>query len=400
MKTHASSVRRAVPRFSVVTIVRNESRRLRALLDSLAEFRSRGGEVVVLDTGSDDGTPQVAQAAGCRVALEPRRFNTRLSEKQADRIQKAFCRAGEGPFLIAGERLFNFGRARNQAAAIARNDFQLAVDASDLVEAMDLDFLDAAVRRGDAQILRFETRRLHEARWFVETRDYFHDRRAVRWAGRAHNFVISVRPAPTPKVTRVTRDRLRVAHHTDASKTRGYQLAGVALDALAAPHSPDRGFLVGRELAIRGHYQSALAAFLALDRPEAPAPLRSAALGMAAACLAETALAGSEDAVTELLLKAARRDPTRRDPWLQLARRSITAGDFQAAASFARAALTIPPRVGFSELEDNLREGPHAILYWALFWLGRRSEARAHFKVCSGLDPLNPVYRDHARLFA
>ena len=135
--------KRGEPRFSVVTIVRNEANRLPRLLASLAEFRSRGGEVLVLDTGSDDGTPQAAEEAGCLVAVEPRRFNGRLNVKQADRIQKAFSRAGEGPFLRAGERLFNFGAARNHAASIARNDFQLAVDGSDLVEAMDLDFLDA-----------------------------------------------------------------------------------------------------------------------------------------------------------------------------------------------------------------------------------------------------------------
>ena len=44
--------KRREPRFSVVTIVRNEANRLPRLLASLAEFRERGGEVVVLDTGS------------------------------------------------------------------------------------------------------------------------------------------------------------------------------------------------------------------------------------------------------------------------------------------------------------------------------------------------------------
>jgi tetratricopeptide (TPR) repeat protein len=100
------------------------------------------------------------------------------------------------------------------------------------------------------------------------------------------------------------------------------------------------------------------------------------------------------------LFKAAQCDSTRRDPFLQLARRCVVAGDFQAAVSFSSAALTIPPRVGFSELEENQRDGPHAILYWALFWLGRKSEAREHLKICLNLDPRNLVYRDHARLFA
>ncbi len=390
--------RRAVPAFSVVTILRNEAARLPRLLASIAEFRSRGGEVVVLDTGSDDGTPRMAKEAGCRVVVAPRRFSGRLTERQAERVHRVFSRRGEGAFLFAGERTFDEAAARNHAASMARNDFQLAVDGSDLVEAMDLDFLDQAVRAGNSQLLRFETRRLHENRWFLETRDYFHDRRAFSFAGRAHNFVTPARSGTAPKATLLPRACLRIAHHTDSAKPRGHQLAGVLLDALRWPRSPSRGFLVGRELAIRGHYQSALAAFLAQDRPEAPPPLRSAALCMAAACLAETVGAGSQDAVAALLFKAARRDPGRRDPWIQLARQCIAAGDFQAAVSFATAALAIPPQLSFAELEENLRDGPHAILYWALFWLGKRREAAKHLEICLDLEPLNPVYREHARL--
>ena len=117
--------KRRTPRFSVVTIVRNEASRLPRLLASLAEFRARGGEVVVLDTGSDDGTTEVAAAAGCRVATEPRRFNSRLTERQARRITETFCREGEGPFVSPGDRLFNVAQARTYAGSLARNDFQL-----------------------------------------------------------------------------------------------------------------------------------------------------------------------------------------------------------------------------------------------------------------------------------
>ena len=72
----------------------------------------------------------------------------------------------------------------------------------------------------------------------------------------------------------------------------------------------------------------------------------------------------------------------------------------QGAASFATAALAIPAQAGIGEMEWNHSVGPHAILYWALFWLGRRDEAKRHFKRCRELEPANPVYRDHARLFA
>ena len=192
---------------------------------------------------------------------------------------------------------------------------------------------------------------------------------------------------------------LRVTHHTDGTKTRDHQFAGVALDLLASPGAPDRRFLLGRELAMRGAYRPALDAFLAVDDPHVPNGLRSSALSMAAMCLAAQS-PDDEDGVADLLFKAIRRDPSRRDPLLHLARRRLAAGEFQGAVSFATAALQIPARVGLSESEENLRDGPHAVLYWALFWLGRRDEARGHFRICLEQDPKNPVYRGHAKLFA
>ena len=405
MKASSRQPRRSRPSFSVTTIVRNEGPRLPRLLESLAGFRVLGGEVVVLDTGSEDETVSVAREAGCVVTRAPRRFHGTLTQGQAERIHQAFSRCGEGPFLRSGERLFNFAAARNHAASLGRHAYELAVDGTDVVDALDLDFVEAAIKSGSPQVLRFETRRRHGARFMIELRDYFHDRRTTEWFGRAHNVVTGLERKPLIRTTLLPPDRLRVTHHTDEAKPRGYQLAGVALDALSRPRDPYRSFLVGRELGVRGHHASALALFLALDRADVPAVLRSAALCMAATCVAAKLSGGAsagddaQDEVRDLWFKASVRDPSRRDPLLHLARHALSRGDHQAAASFATAALAIPPRVGFSEPEANLREAPHAILYWALLWLGRRSEARSHYEICRRLDPSNPTYEGHAQLF-
>lgn len=389
---------RTRPAFSVAAILRNESRALPRLLDSLADFRSRGGEVVVLDTGSSDETVSIATEAGCVVARAPRRFNRVLTAEQAERISALLSKNGES-FAKTGDRIFNFAGARNAADALARKNFVMAVDGCDIVEAMDVEFIDAHVRANDAAILLFETRRLHRGHWVLELRDYLHDRRRVRWFGRAHNQIVPARPNQHPRGVPLPPDRLRVTHHTDESKQRGHQLTGMALDVLESPHASQRRLVLGHELFARGFVHSALSLFEGLDQEGVSRSVRSVALSMAALCLAR--LRGpSDEAVTDLLFRAARRDPGHRDPLLQLARLSLEAGGFQAAASFAMAALAIPPRVTFTQLEENLRDGPHAILYWALLWLGRPAEAREHHRICITMDPANPVYRDHARLLA
>jgi glycosyltransferase involved in cell wall biosynthesis len=55
------------PLFSVALIAKNESKTLPRLIASLAEFKERGGEIILADTGSTDGTPKVAADLGCIV---------------------------------------------------------------------------------------------------------------------------------------------------------------------------------------------------------------------------------------------------------------------------------------------------------------------------------------------
>lgn len=71
--TPAGGRRRASPDVSVVIPVRDGAASLPALLASLdAQTLSRGRfEVVVVDNGSRDATPQIARAAGAVVAVEP-----------------------------------------------------------------------------------------------------------------------------------------------------------------------------------------------------------------------------------------------------------------------------------------------------------------------------------------
>ena len=390
-------VRKKRPRFSVVTIVRNEADRLPRLLASLADFRARGGEVVVLDTGSEDGTPDVAAAAGCLVVVEPRRFNRHLTEAQARRINQTFSRGGEGPLVAPKDRLFDFNRARAHAASLARHDFQLAVDGGDVVEAMDIDFIDATARAHHPPILEFETRMLSGAGWLIEVRGYLYDRGLSEWKGRSHNYLVPRSAGSSPQSMRLKRDQLLVSHHSDLHKSRAHQLAGTALEALAEPDSPRWRYFLGRSLAARGCHRSALDLLIGLDRPDVPGPVRSAALWLGSMSVAATG--GSPDEIEGILFKAARRDTLRRDPLLQLAKRRLSEGDMQGAASFAAGALVIPPLIAMSELEENHTVGPHAILYWALLWMGRLEEGRRHLGICRRLDPQNPLYEAHAGLF-
>ena len=59
-------------RISVVVPVLNEAQGIVACLEALAPLRARGHEVIVVDGGSDDRTPELARALADRVLTVPR----------------------------------------------------------------------------------------------------------------------------------------------------------------------------------------------------------------------------------------------------------------------------------------------------------------------------------------
>jgi rSAM/selenodomain-associated transferase 2 len=59
-------------RISVVVPTLNEAQAVVGCLESLAPMRARGHELIVVDGGSDDGTPELARALADRVLAAPR----------------------------------------------------------------------------------------------------------------------------------------------------------------------------------------------------------------------------------------------------------------------------------------------------------------------------------------
>ncbi len=380
-----------VPSFSVVVIARNEAAQLPALFESLGDFLSAGGELVVADTGSDDDTVRVAREAGARVELVGSRFYSVLTATQAADITAKFSRNGEGPLVQTGEVLFDFGRARQFAGQLASNDFVWHIDASDVVLSADFDFLDTEIRSGELNgfdyVLHLGVASFRVIRFF--------DRRLYRWRGRVHEAPFATGAPTTGRRVSCSEEQLSLRHHR-GEKTRNY-LAGLALDAIEYPSTPRWKHYVGRELYYGGHYHSALAPLREHARAKhAWAIERGASLGFLGACLEAL---GRTDAAAESYFRAARTDPSRREPLLKLAWLCQRQGDFQGSVAFAAAALAVPHTGPFVDADTHYTWDPHAILYWGLFWLGRREEARVHWETCRRMAPENEKFQEDGRLF-
>ena len=152
---------------SLVLITRNAAPQLRACLDS-ARFAD---EIVVVDSGSDDDTVQVAASSGARVIHQP---------------------------------WLGFGPQKQFAVRSATNDWVLCVDADERVTPELARSIEAALASRDAHAYRMARRNRFLGRWLRHGEGYpdwntrLFDRRHARWSDDAvHERVICDGPVAT-----------------------------------------------------------------------------------------------------------------------------------------------------------------------------------------------------------
>ncbi len=382
------------PRFSIALIARNEAQSLPVLFGSLAEYLKRGGEVVIVDTGSDDDTAAVARSLGARVIEAGARFHSILSEQEAQQIHRAFAKQGEVLPLEAGQQWFHFAQARTMATEQAQCDFVLMPDASDEFLNFDIDWFDHQIANHQASGFRYSLKL--GATVFSQSR--FFDRRLYEWRGRTHEAIYDredVPAADSPPMIYCDEAQLYICHHR-GQKARPY-MAGMALDILEGDETPRWYHYLGRECFYFELWHSAIALLQAhAARDTAWAAERNESL-----CLVGRSFEtlGNDEAAIAAYQQAHEIDQSRREPLLRLAQVYTRQGDFRNCADKALAALEIKSRGAFTEADENYAQLPHALLYWSLFWLGQREEARLHWHKCREFSPEDARFLADAKLF-
>src|ERR1039458_10114605 len=131
--------------FSVVLIARNEFKTLPKLIKSLEEFQQKDGEIILLDTGSTDNTPEIARSLGCKVTEVGNKFLTVIDEDFAQKINEHFIVDNELPIVTIGDKLFDYSAARNFAASLASNDMCAMPDCDEAYTKLNLDVVSKVI---------------------------------------------------------------------------------------------------------------------------------------------------------------------------------------------------------------------------------------------------------------
>lgn len=379
--------------WSCVLIARNENKTLPRLLASLKEFQERGGEVVLVDTGSTDGTPEVARALGCKVTEVGAQFKRTITKEQAEAINAKFVVEGEEAVVKEGDTLFDYSGARNFAASLAANDLIAMPDCDEAYTKLDIDKINQAIAEG-AEQLEYEFVFSHDqyGNPVVAFRHCkFYDRQKLRWVGIIHEVL-----SGSANRQYLGEDIIKLEHWQNHETDRSGYLRGLALDCYENQANDRNSHYLARELGWTARPKSALQEFkrhIAMGRWPAE---RAQSLIFMAEIYSRL---GQEEEALAALHKSFDIEGDRRAPLIKLAEHYFAKGDYARVVTYATAALTIPQSGFYADDSAHYRQVPHELLYVAYWWLGQREMSEHHFNLAKSYLPKHPKYLHDQRFY-
>lgn len=297
----------------IYTIMRDER-------DNVARWAETTGDAdlrLVVDTGSRDGTPEQLELHGIS-------------------------------WLHAAVVPFRFDVARNLALALVPETIEwcFQVDADETLPANWRAQFEAVV---DSRIprYRYAWENHGHASWDLVMRTNLHARHGFHWRYPCHEVLVPNTPAlEVPLLT--------VEHHPDETKPRDFYIDLLAEGVREEPNDLRMAFYFGRELVYRGMWSQARLQLMSfLELPGGWPPERAEAYRL---------LASIDDLPLRWLWRAVAECPDRREPWCDLARQFLRAGDGEAA----RAMVLMASRRNDAELYTTSRDcwGDEFALLW------------------------------------
>ena len=346
----------------VYAICKNEAKFARRWMASMSE----ADEIYVLDTGSDDGTPQLLRSLGAHVTEEvitPWRFDV----------------------------------ARNRSMQLLPEDTDICVctDLDELFRPGWRAKLEAAWTPEAGQATCRYTWSFQEdgsegiVFWPVK----IHARRGYRWTHPVHEVLEWVgdgNPGPT-----VVAYGVQLDHHPDPNKSRGQYLGLLEQSVVEDPDDDRNMHYLGREYLFRGRWDDCIQTLTRhLAMPSAIwADERAASMRYIAKALLEK---GEPEQARSWYLRAVAEAPHLREPYIDLATLLYQQEQWDGVLYFTGCALAITNRPR-TYISDPAAWGslPYDLRSIALYQTGRTREALDAVKQAFLLEPGNERLREN-----
>lgn len=382
------------PKFSIVLIAKNETRSLPKCIASLKDFTDRGGEVILCDTGSTDGTAEMARSLGCIVTEVGEKFITTIDEATATALNERFVVEGEEPLVKVGGRLFDFAAARNFATSLASNDMICTLDADEAYSVLDIDKINSLIDEGYDQF-EYQFVFAHDgygrpAIQFVQSK--FFNRAKIKWTGIVHETL-----SGEGRRMLLGQDIIYLEHwQLPGGEHRSNYLLGLGLDCLQNQEKDRQSHYFARELMWHGHPKSALVEFKRhINMNRWPAERAQSMIYMGD-CYG---MLNNPELQVEWYNKAFYADPNRREALIKLARFYKANNNPKMVIIYAEAATNIAWTDYYANDKAMYEQEPHELLYWAYGWTGDIAKAQKHILICLDYLRDHPTYLRDSKFY-
>lgn len=382
-------------KFSIALIAKNESKTLPRLMESLSEFISKGGKVVLLDTGSTDGTPDVARHLGCEVHEVGDRFKIKIDSDLAKKINAHFGAPEDQPIVSEGSSIFDYASARNYIAEFSPTDFIATPDCDEVWTKFDLDAINKAIEDGADQ-LEYSFVYAHnpdgsEAIKFNHSK--FYNRTKLKWVGVIHEVLKSDVPVNRVELPETI---IKLEHWQNVETNRSHYLTGLAYDCYLNPNNDRNVHYFARELFYYGRFDLALKQFEHhLTLGGWPTERASSLCIMGEIYLAM----GNKDEAFKHFWMSFDLEPNRREPLMKMAEYYYKKKQPDQLIAVLNAILTIKGGDFYANYQPYYENIPHEMMYWALWIKEEIAASKSHFDICLAYQPFNPKYLHDFRFY-
>lgn len=380
------------PKFSVALIAKNEELTLPRMIESLSDFKKRGGEILLLDTGSTDDTVKVATKLGCKVISVDDKFKIEIDEDLAKKINDKFVIENEAPVVNAGDFLFDFASARNYIAGFTKNNMIATPDCDEIYTKLDIDKVNKAIEDGYEQ-LEYNFVFSHDSLGnpVIKFRHCkFYDKTKLEWKNIIHEILKG-----NAKKIFLEEDVIKLEHYQNEKTNRSGYIKGLAIDCYSHPDNDRNSHYFAREMMYLGRTKSAIKEFknhISMGRWGTEAAQSMLYIGDCYKSLGDT------DEMLKWYSKSVEKE-ARREPLMRMAEYYINKGMRKQAILYAEAALTVTQLPFYSNHQPYYEHVPHEMLYIAYWWEGDKEKSKEHWKKALSYIPNNPKYLADARFY-
>lgn len=367
--------------FSIIIITRNNGNHLQELLDSLTEFKDKGGDILIFDIESSDNTLEIAENWGCRVEHGDNFFRT-IDEDMSEVINEKFKR-DDINIVDPNDTYIDFAGARDYSSSLVDNDMILMLDGNSRIVNLDIDEINISINNG----FDYFDFTIHNKNNNIFG---FYNKRKYKWNNLINEKLSLYEDNPQ---TGTLPDNILALESLEQRKKDEYYVNALIIESFLNNEFLNELIDI---LSERKLHNSVLNLYEIKTSDEDTKPhIKSKNFVNIGDSLLET---GRHEEAIEHYHKAFITYSKWRTPLFRLANHFFLNSEWDKAIFYAQGCLNIKrPEVDLEEKDFYYEDGPYSILYVSCWWEGDIEKGKYYFDKALELNPKNELYLSESK---